>query len=190
MKKYIKFLDLNRKQYESLKYEGNDIEIIKSDKSGVGKSTKIKKDIEDKGKKEIYFPFGDELVREDIIERLRKLNIDKDCVLHLDLYNTNKINIMMEFLFSILITRFYGQGEDIFFLSKDIEIKVEVPNTFIDFFEKFPILTLFKIQEMKISDLPPLIVPQELDSDIQFVDNFLKYLKKKKLMVLIYISLE
>jgi len=78
----------------------------------------------------------------------------------------------------MLITRFYGQNEDIFFLSKDIEIKVEVPNTFIDFFEKFPILSLFQIKGMKIANLPPLIVPKQLDSNIQLVANYLKALNE------------
>ena len=88
---------------------------------------------------------------------------------------------MMEFLFSILITRFYGRNEDIFYLSKDIDIKVEIPNTFIDFFEKFPILTLFEVKEMTINNLPPLIVPKELNSNIQIVANYLMALKEKKI---------
>ena len=55
MKKYKKVLNIKRKEFENEKYEGNDIEIIKSDKSGVGKSTQIKKEIEDNKKKWIYF---------------------------------------------------------------------------------------------------------------------------------------
>ena len=88
---------------------------------------------------------------------------------------------MMEFLFSLLITRFYGRNEDIFYLSKNINIKVEIPNTFIDFFEKFPILSLFKIKEMKISNLAPLIVPKQIDSNIQIVANYLKSLKEDRI---------
>ena len=181
MKKYKQILDLKRNIFENINYDDNDIEIIKSDKSGVGKSTQIKKEIEDKGKKWIYFPFGGVLKHEEIIERLKELVIGNNCVLHLDLYNTEQISLMMEFLFSILITRFYGQNEDIFFLSKKIPIKIEIPNTFIDFFEKFPILTLFKIKEMKISNLSPLIVPRQINSNIQIVANYLKALKEKKI---------
>ena len=181
MKKYKIVLNIKRKEFENEKYEGNDIEIIKSDKSGVGKSTQIKKEIEDNKKKWIYFPFGGVFTREDIIKRLKELNIDSNCVLHIDLYDTDQTSLMMDFLFSILITRFYGQNEDIFYLSKDIKIKIEIPNSFIDFFLKFPILTLFNIKEMKISNLCPLIVPKNLDSNIQIVANYLKSLKEEKI---------
>ena len=179
--KYRKILNIKKSDFQSIKCESINIEIIKSDKSGVGKSTQIRKDIEKSGKKYIYFPFGGVLTREDIIERLKNLNIDNKCILHLDLYNTDQISLMMEFLFSMLITRFYGQNENIFFLSKDIPIKVEIPNTFIDFFEKFQILSLFPIKEIKIENLAPLIVPNELDSNIQVVANYLKSLKENKI---------
>ena len=181
MKKYKSVLDINKKEFNNLNYELNDIEIIKSDKSGVGKTTQIKEEINKLGKKWIYFPFGGVIEREEIIERLKGLEIDNNCVLHLDLNNTDQITLMMEFLFSILITRFFGQNEDIFFSSKNIQIKVEIPNDFIDFFEKFPILTLFKIKEMKISHLSPLIVPKKLDSNIQVIANYIKAAKENKI---------
>ena len=181
MKKYRKVLELKKNVFEALKYEENNIEIIKSDKSGVGKSTQIRQDIEKSGKKYIYFPFGGVFTRDDIIERLKNLKIDCNCILHLDLYNTDQITLMMEFLFSMLITRFYGQNVDIFFLSKEIHIKVEIPNTFIDFFEKFQILSLFPTKEIKIANLAPLIVPKELDSDIQLVANYLKAMEEDKI---------
>ena len=38
---------------------------------------------------------------------------------------------MTEFLFSMLITKLYGKNEDIFYLPKDIEIKIEIPNGFV-----------------------------------------------------------
>jgi len=88
---------------------------------------------------------------------------------------------MNEFLFSLLIIRFYGQNEEIFYFSKNIQIRVEIPNTFIDFFEKFPILALFKTKELTISDLPPLIASKKLDSNIQLVANYLKALKENKI---------
>ena len=181
-KKYSKTLKLERKNFEDIKYDENDIEIIKSDKSGVGKSTEIKKEIEEDGKNLIYFPFGGVLNQNDIILRLKNLNIDDNCVLHLDLYDTDQISLMMGFLVSILITRFYGKDDDIFFLSKNIKIKVEIPNTFIDFFEKFPILTLFSTKEMKITNLPKLIVPKILNSNIQIVANYLKDLEENKII--------
>ena len=181
MKRYRQILEISEKQYDSQKYEQNDIEIIKSDKSGIGKSTQIQLEIQRNKKRRLYFPFGGAFSQEEIISRLKKLKIDDQCVLHLDLYDSDKTNLMMEVLFSILITRFYGQNEDIFFLPKNIPIKVEIPNTFINFFEKFQILNLFNIKELKITNLAPLIVPKNISCNIEVVANYLKALKENKI---------
>ena len=181
MKNYRNILEITQEKFENETYEKNDIEIIKSDKSGVGKTTQIKLDIETAGKKRIYFPFGESFSQENLISRLKKLKIDDNCVLHLDLYDSDKPALMMEALFSILITRFYGQNEDIFYLPKNIPIKVEIPNTFINFLEKFPILNLFKIKELTIKNLAPLIVPKDIKCNIEVVANYLKCLKEDKI---------
>ena len=181
MKHYRQILEVKDDQFKDIKYTKNDIEIIQSDKSGVGKSTQIKLDIERNKKKRIYFPFGGAFSQEDIISRLKKLKIDDNCVLHLDLYDSDQTNLMMEVLFSLLITRFFGQNEDIFFLSKNIPIKVEIPNTFINFFEKFPVLNLFNTRTLKISELAPLIVPKNITCNIEVVANYLKALKDNKI---------
>ena len=133
-KTFRKILDIREADYGVIKYEQNDIEIIKSDKSGVGKSKQIQLEIEKINKKRIYFPIGGAFTKESLISRLIELKIDDNCVLHIDLYDSDKRRLMKDFLFSILITRFYGKNEDIFFLSKNIQIKVEIPNTFINFF--------------------------------------------------------
>ena len=177
-KKYREILPIKGDMYKNIKYDKDDIEIIMSDKSGVGKSTQINKDIEDKGKKCIHFPIGDVVERDSIIKRLKDLQVDSKSVVHLDLYDTDNVSLMIEFLFSFLILRYYGKDEDVFYLSKDIEIKIEIPNTFINFIEKFPILKIFKIREIKITELSPLIVPKEIYSNIQVVSNYLKFLKE------------
>ena len=181
LKNYQKLLDIKKEHYENEKYDGDDIEIIRSDKSGIGKSTKIQKSIEDEGKKWIYFPLGDDFKREDIINRLKELKVDDKCEIHLDLFDTDNITLMLEFLFSFLILRYFGKDEDVFYLSKGIKVKIEIPNSFINFKEKFHILNLFKETEMKISELPPLIVQNNIDSKVQIVANYLKCLKEKKI---------
>ena len=180
LKKYKDILQINE-EYQSFRYDKNNIEIIYSDKSGAGKSTQIKKEIEDNGKKWIYFPFGGVLKRDEIINRLMELNMDNNCVVHLDLYNTDDVSLMIEFLFSFLILRYFGKDENIFYLSKNIEIKIEIPNTFINFFEKFQILNLFSKRELTIIKLLPLIVDKDLNSNIQIVSNYLKCLKENKI---------
>ena len=167
--------------YKKEKFEKDDITLIISDKSGVGKSTQIKKEIQERNKNWIYFPIGDTLQRDNIIDRLKILNIKDNSVIHLDLYDTDNVSLMDEFLFSFLILRYYGKDEDVFYLPKNIEVKIEIPNSFINIIEKFQILKLFKIKEMKISNLSPLIVSKEIDSNIQIVANYLKCLKENKI---------
>ena len=75
-----------------------------------------------------------------------------------DNHITEQIDLMMEFLFSILITKLYGQNEDIFYLPKDIIIKIEIPNGFIDFINKFQILTLFKTRRGEYPSLTLFVV--------------------------------
>ena len=168
---------------EEIKYEEN-VEITYSDKSGVGKSKKIKMKVERSHKKYIHFPFGGEFNRKDVINRLKKIEIEnpKNTVIHLDLYDSKQTDLMKDFLYSFLITKLYGQSETLFYLSKDVEIQIEIPNGFIDFFLKFPILSMFKnIDKMSIENLPPLIVPPQINSNIQIVCNYLKLLKSGKL---------
>ena len=180
LKSYKNILPIDE-SYKEIKYEKNDIEIIMSDKSGVGKSTQIKKDIEEKGKNLVYFPIGDTLQRDSIIDRVKNLKVDNNSVVHLDLYDTDNISLMEEFLFSFLILRYYGKDEDVFYLPKNVEVKIEIPNSFINIIEKFTTLKLFKIKKMEISKLSPLIVPGEIYSNIQIVANYLKCLKEEKI---------
>ena len=176
--KEIKNLKNLPNKVSQYKVDNSKAQIISSDKSGVGKSTQIKLEIENQKKNYIYFPFGGDFERKDVIKRLKKLKIPDNSIIHLDLYDTDQTELMTDFLFSMLITKLYGQNEDIFYLSKDIEIKIEIPNGFIDFMKKFPILSLFSSKEpLSIKKLAPLIVPQNIDSNIQIVANFLKSLK-------------
>ena len=171
-----------QKQIENLKFNDDKTEIISSDESGVGKSTQIKLQIKEQKKNYIYFPFGGVFKREEVIERLKNLSINNDSIIHLDLYDTDQNDLMMEFLFSILITKLYGTNEDIFYLPKEVGIKVEIPNGFIDYISKFPILKLFHNNKLLIKNLPPLIVPTDnLTNNIQIVANYLKDFNEGKI---------
>ena len=159
------------------------VQIVYSDKAGVGKSEHIKQEVIKNKKKYIHFPFGGEFSRKDVIERLKNIKIkDKnpgETVIHLDLYDTKQTDLMKNFLFSFLITKLYGQNENIFYLSKNVEIKIEIPNGFFNFFYKFPILDMFQNKyEIKIDKLEDLIVPRELNSNMQIVCNYLKLFDK------------
>ena len=103
-------------------------------------------------------------------------------MIHLDLYDSKQTELMKDFLYSFLITKLYGQNENLFYLSKKVKIMIEIPCGFIDFFDKFPLLSMFeKKTEMKIANLPPLIIQKDLTSNVQIVCNYLKLLKNKQI---------
>ena len=102
--------------------------------------------------------------------------------MHLDLFYTKRDYLMKDFLFRFLITKFFGQNESLFYLSKKIEIIIELHYESIDFFLKYPILKLIKNKTfISISKLPDLIIQKEINSDIQIVCNYLKNFENKKL---------
>ena len=155
------------------------VEIVLSDVSGVGKSTYITSEIKKKKKDCIYFPLGGVFSRKDVLKRLNELKKEKNFsngIFHLDLYDTEKLDLTMEFLFSILVTKIYGQNDDIFYMPDNVEIMVEIPNGFIDFMKKFPILNIFNKIELRLNNLLPLIVEEKLDNNIQIVANYLNLL--------------
>ena len=79
-----------------------------------------------------------------------------------------------------LKAKLYGQNE-IFNLSKEIGIKVEFPNGFIDFINKFPLLKLFHYKTLLLK-FTRLIVPKDfLSNNVQIFSNFLKDFNEDKI---------
>ena len=109
----------------------------------------------------------EENLQEMKLKRLQNLEINENSVLHIDLFYTNKINLMNEFLFCFLITKSYSNKENIFYLGNKINIKIEIPYGFIDLRNQFPILNLFKQRLISIHKLPPLKITNELTSNIK-----------------------
>ena len=158
------------------------IKIITSDICGLGKSHKIKKMIEKDSKKLYYhFPLGGILTKEIIYKKLsdllKKLKNDKDdynnIAIHLDLTESEETSIISEFLFSFLITKFYVNNENIIYIPKDIEIYIEIPNCFEDYLSKFGILKIFNRENISLSKIPGLDLPQSI------IKIFARMLEKK-----------
>ncbi|KAG4089111.1 hypothetical protein H8356DRAFT_1007620 [Neocallimastix lanati (nom. inval.)] len=174
---YSKYTDIkSEKSNENvIKYIPN-VEIYSSEFSGLGKSTLIKKDFEeklDKYYKYIYFSLGDNINKDEIIQRLLKLPNEK-IALHVDLYNSKQIELIREFLFTFLVLRCYSKNEKIFFFERHtVKIKVEIPNGFIDFKTLFPIFKYFKNVRITSDSIPPLIVTNDITSNVQIVCNYL-----------------
>ena len=112
------------------------IKLISSDVSGLGKSQKIKKIIKDNKKNYFYFPLGGNLTKNNIFSKLENLlNIIKnfnyqDIAIHLDLTESKEYELINEFFFAFLITKFYIHSENILYIPKDIYIYIEIPNCF------------------------------------------------------------
>ena len=103
---------------------------------------------------------------------------------HLDLSETEQIELFQDFLFSFLIQKQYTQNENIFCYNGNVHIKIEIPKGFYDFTEKLNILKLFKYTEIK--SLPPFKILNELDK--HFNDD--EDVKKDKQLYMNYISRE
>ena len=115
-----------------------------------------------------HFPLGGKLVKKILTDKLKDLlykikNVKyKDVAIHLDLYETKEIEIMNEFLFSFLITKFYFFHDDIYYIPKDISIYIEIPNCFEDYLLKFRILNFFHRENIKFDNKPKFNFSNEI----------------------------
>ena len=160
----------------------NHIEIVSSTFAGYGKSTYIEKELEKEFEEErkkgryqyIPFPLGGEIKRSILMRRLKdlKMNSNFSYGLHLDLSETNQIELFEDFLFSFLILKEYTQNEDIFCYQNNVHIKIEVPKGLYDFSQKFTLLKLFK--EKKIGSLPEFKILNELDKNFNDEEDIKK----------------
>ena len=162
------FIFQNIKEYRIFKYnnENDDkliedikdkmsekkISIIYSDKCGAGKSEYIRKNIENK-QNYIYFSCGGILSSKSILNKLKeeiKIDERKENVIHFDFSDTNSEIIFKNFLFKFLIFKYFNYKEKIFnlnYYNSKIIIKIELPNTYINYFQKYKILKYIRIEK-------------------------------------------
>ena len=158
----------------------NEIQVYFSKESGMGKSTKILKDFESYIKNNYiytYFPVGDNITRGEILTRLKERKNER-IALHIDLLETNKLDLIRDYLFTFLIIKYYSKDENIFYYGEEIKIKIEISNSFDNYFNKFPILNFFEIYKIDNDNLEPLIVSNDITSNVQIIAKYLKYKKK------------
>ena len=176
----------------------NRTHIIQSEICGLGKSTQIKSKIKKSNKKYVYFPLGGKITKDiifkklyDIMEEVNNKTTTKyeDIAIHLDLFDNkeNIVSVLNEFLFSFLITKFYSNNENIIYIPTNIEIYVEIPNTFKGFISNYGILKSFKNDDdiITIKNLPELDLPKDImqlfNSMLGKYDNYdiYQWLKQK-----------
>ena len=150
------------------------VEIIEAKPEGYGRSTHIRLEIERKKRKYIYFPLSGKLTRSDIFTRLKKLNFSNDVSLHIDLFDTIPNYLINEFLFFILINKYYKLNENIFYLPKDIQIIIENHIKNSEYNTNYPILEKFPVKYVGHEEF---IIKNNLHN-IQIVSNYIKLLKE------------
>ena len=156
--------------YDNLLAMFENIKVISSDICGLGKSEKIKYYIDKDDKKYFHFPLGGIVTKSIIFEKLNNLmkkikNEDyKKIAIHLDLTESKERSIINEFFFSLLITKFYKNNENIIYIPKDIDIYIEIPNCFQDYLSKFSILTVFekKRENITFENMQKFNYPKEM----------------------------
>ena len=176
---------LLNEEKEELKFDSNNIEIYTSTRAGFGKSEEIKNKIIEEKKNYKYFPLGGEFTREEVIQRLIDFNLPQNdngnYAIHFDLSETNLTELVQEILFKILILKKLDINEKIFYFGDELKIKIELPNGFFNYMDKFPILKLFK-SNIYLKELLPLKIPSNIkkieDNEIQIVANTLSMYKK------------
>ena len=154
--------------------------VFSSEICGLGKSHEIRKIIESNNKLYFYFQLGGFLEKNiifkklsNLLNKIKKENEDEDednyknIAIHLDLNESNEIDLLNEFLFSFLITKFYSNGKDIIYIPNNIEIYIEIPNCNYDYLSKFQILSFFNITHITLHNMPLL----DLDKDTRTILN-------------------
>ena len=138
---------------DEYKHINDNIEVFISERAGYGKSKEIEDKIKSELKTYIYFPIGGDFTRKKIIQRLIDFNFPQkeigNYIIHFDLSETNLIELVKEILLKILILKKLDINEQIFYFGNELNIKIELPNGFYNYMDKFPILSLFKRVEIK-----------------------------------------
>ena len=96
------------------------ITVVKSDASGVGKSFKIKSFAKEKNLNYFYFPISGVIQKCELIHRMKKIGLEKNSLLHLDLNDCDNEFIIRGFLLELLLTNCVLHNEFVFKLCNEI----------------------------------------------------------------------
>ena len=163
------------------------IELYYAKYSGFGKTTEIIHKVKDNNGEYHYLPIGGSFTRNYVINNLENLQINfenaKNTYLHLDLSDTDNDDLMIEILFKLIILRYLNSNDKIFYLGYNINIIIEIPQGFVDYLEKYKLLSLFK--KVYIDTLKPLRLEENAylikDSPISIVAEVLSLYDNNKI---------
>ena len=150
--------------------------VVTSAEAGYGKTEWIK---QQKGKR-IHFPISGTVDRNVIVERLVRLDITQNTILHIDIGNlaADGFREINEILFSVLILGGMTTFEYAFVVPKGCQIYVEIHQSA---YASIPVLDFFKKSRNHIEKLPPYELLPEMQETNQMVFGFLSLYKDRKL---------
>ena len=145
----------------------NIIKIVQSEKIGSGKTFFIKNEAKTLDKKYIYFPISGKITNEKLLQDLKSKNIEfHNSLIHIDILENfidkERILILKDFLFNILVFKYFHYKEDYFYIGTNLVIMVEAPSEFKNFFKNFNFLKIFT--NCNIGNIP-------FQSKFNFQDN-------------------
>ena len=181
----LKIKNIKAINYKDFPYNNNNIKeneinikIISSNICGLGKSSYINKD---KTNKILYLPIGGEMSKNDLVERLKDIfsdNVNFDLnkyILHINLTQTNDIELVKDFLFKLLILKKCELNENIIFIKPNISIYIELENTFCTYLNTYKILTLFIEKTITIKNI-------ELTNEVKMISTMLTLFENNEIL--------
>ena len=176
----------------------HNIKCFSSDNSGVGKSFQIRQQSLNQNYKYIFFPIGGVFTKQSLVNRLLNITIPETqqlfppnvhtlnklekskILLHIDLSYTQNINLMKEILFEILVLGVIKSNSSLCYLGHNFNIYIEIPNLTQSYTSIYTLLNVFNQEIITTNNLPELFA-DNINSRIQFVCNFLKFFREKKI---------
>ncbi|KAK3605800.1 hypothetical protein CHS0354_002416 [Potamilus streckersoni] len=156
-----------------LQKECPEIFIVTSDVPGLGKTETIKRHAHRIRKKCVTFHISGPLSKHTLVERLSKLNIKEDVVLHIDIGNTPDTEELDTFLFELLVLHYVSAYTTSVFLTTS-SVCIELANTMNNTLpNSLPITTSFNRKNIKWEGFTSFQVSTEMHSPLQVVCHYL-----------------
>ncbi|KAK3605798.1 hypothetical protein CHS0354_002411 [Potamilus streckersoni] len=154
---------------------------VTSDVPGLGKTESIKGHAHHIKEKCVTLHVSGPQSKHTLVERLSKLKVQKNDVLHIDIGNIPNREELDTFLFELLFLRYVSAYTGSFFLTSDT-VYIEIANTMNDILrDSLHIATSFKRKHLKWEGFDNLQISSELHSSVQVVCLYLDALENATL---------
>ena len=174
----IDFESSNSKYYlqrKDLKELGINCCVVDSICSGMGKSQFVKTFASENQLKWVYFPISGEINRESLANRFKQLQMKRGSLLHVDIGETTKYDILIEFLFYLIICGGFLANDELFYLPNDTRVFIEIPNSVNNqIASKLSFLSIFEQITIDHSNLDQMFISEDPMSKEQIIGNVIE----------------